>query len=75
VEDGSPSVIMGSVTDQEIRSVQGLPLLENIPGVNNFLSTKSKEHTHNELLIVVTPHLVRKPFHDKGSSVLWNIGP
>jgi type II secretory pathway component HofQ len=55
--------------------VQGLPLLENIPGVNNFLSTKSKEHTHNELLIVVTPHLVRKPFHDKGSSVLWNIGP
>jgi type II secretory pathway component GspD/PulD (secretin) len=75
VEDGSPSVIMGSVTDQEIRSVQGLPLLENVPGVNNFLSTKSKEHTHNELLIVVTPHLVRKPFHDKGSSVIWNIGP
>jgi type II secretory pathway component GspD/PulD (secretin) len=75
VEDGSPSVIMGSITDQEIRSTQGLPLFADVPGVNNFLSTKSNEHVHNELLIVVTPHVVRKPFHDKGSSVLWNIAP
>ncbi|HLY92463.1 MAG TPA: hypothetical protein VKQ89_04310 [Candidatus Angelobacter sp.] len=75
VEDGSPSVIMGSVTDQEIRSAHGLPLLGTVPGVNNFLGVTSKEHIHNELLIVVTPHVVRKPFHDKGSSVLWNIAP
>jgi type II secretory pathway component GspD/PulD (secretin) len=66
---------MGSITDQEIRSTQGLPLFADVPGVNNFLSTKSNEHVHNELLIVVTPHVVRKPFHDKGSSVLWNIAP
>lgn len=75
VEDGSPSVIMGAVTDQEIRSAHGLPLLGSVPGVNNFLGVNSKEHIHNELLIVVTPHVVRKPFRDKGSSVLWNIAP
>jgi general secretion pathway protein D len=75
VEDGSPSVIMGAVTDQEIRSAQGLPLLGTVPGVNNFLGVTQKEHIHNELLIMVTPHVVRKPFHDKGSSVLWNIAP
>jgi len=75
VEDGSPSVIMGAVTEQEIRSAHGLPLLGTVPGVNNFLGVTSKEHIHNELLIVVTPHVVRKPFHDKGSSVLWNIAP
>ncbi|HET9838913.1 MAG TPA: hypothetical protein VFR84_11805 [Candidatus Angelobacter sp.] len=75
VDDGSPSVIMGAVTEQEIRSAHGLPLLGTVPGVNNFLGVTSKEHIHNELLIVVTPHVVRKPFRDKGSSVLWNIAP
>jgi hypothetical protein len=75
VQDGSPSVIMGSITDQELRSAQGLPLLANSPVLNNVLSSRSTEHIHNELLIVVTPHVVRKPFHDRGSSVLWNITP
>lgn len=75
VQDGSPSVIMGEITDQEIRSTQGLPLLANLPVLNNVLSSRSNEHIHNELLIVVTPHVVRKPFRDKGSSVLWNIAP
>jgi len=27
------------------------------------------------LLIVITPHVVRKPFHDRGSNVFWNVGP
>jgi general secretion pathway protein D len=75
VEEGSPSVIMGSVTDSELRSLSGLPLLANVPGLNHVMSSTSKEHTHSELLIVVTPHVVRKPFRDKGSSVLWDIAP
>ena len=75
VADGSPSVIMGSITEQELRSTSGLPLLANFPGLNHLLSNSSNEHIHNEILIVVTPHVVRKPFRDKGSSVLWNIAP
>src|SRR5262249_40743863 len=58
VQDGSPSVIMGAITDQELRSSQGLPLLANSPVLNNVLSSRSNEHIHNELLIVVTPHVV-----------------
>lgn len=75
VRDGEPSVIMGEVTEQELRSVRGLPLLSQVPGAQALLSNYSKEHIHNELLIVVTPHIIRKPFHDKGSSVLWSITP
>lgn len=75
VQDGEPSVIMGMITDQEIRSTQGLPILSQIPGLRSILSSESKDHPHSELLIVVTPHVVRRPFHDKGSSVFWNIGP
>jgi type II secretory pathway component GspD/PulD (secretin) len=66
---------MGLVTEQELRSVQGFPLLSQLPGLKTFLSSTSKEKIHNELLFVITPHVVRKPFHDKGSSVFWNVAP
>jgi general secretion pathway protein D len=75
VQDGERSVIMGLLSDQELRSTQGLPLLSQIPGLKTILSQNSKDRIHNELLIVITPHVVRKPFHDKGSSVFWTIAP
>jgi general secretion pathway protein D len=75
VHDGDQSVITGLLSEQELRSVQGLPLLSNLPGLNTFLGSSSKERIHNELLIVITPHVVRKPFHDKGSSVFWSLTP
>lgn len=76
VSDGEPSVIMGAITEQELRSVQGLPVLSQLPVLNTFLSgANSKERIHNEVLVVITPHVVSKPFHDKGSSVFWDVGP
>jgi general secretion pathway protein D len=75
VHDGDQSVITGLLSEQELRSMQGLPLLSNLPGLNTFLGSSSKERIHNELLIVITPHVVRKPFHDKGSSVFWSLTP
>ena len=75
VHDGDQSVIMGLISEQELRSMQGFPILSSLPGLKNALSINSKEHIHNELLIVITPHVVRKPFHDRGSSVFWNVGP
>lgn len=75
VHDGEPSVMMGLMSEQELRSVQGFPILSSVPALKNVLSTTSKERIHNELLIVITPHVVRKPFHDRGSSVFWNVSP
>lgn len=74
VHDGDQSVIMGLISEQELRSISGFPILSSLPGLKNVLSVNSKEHIHNELLIVITPHVVRKPFHDRGSSVFWNVG-
>jgi len=75
VHDGDQSVIMGLISEQELRSLQGFPILSSLPGLKNALSINSKEHIHNELLIVITLHVVRKPFHDRGSNVFWNVGP
>ncbi len=75
VTGGEPSVIMGAITEQELRSSKGLPLLSQLPGLRNALSSSSKDHIHNEILIVITPYVVRKPFHDKGTSVIWSMNP
>ena len=75
VHDGEQSVVMGLISEQELRSTQGLPILSQLPGLKTLLSANSKDRIHNELLIVITPHVVRKPFHDKGSSVFWAVTP
>jgi Flp pilus assembly secretin CpaC len=75
VHDGEQSIIMGLISEQELRSTQGFPVLSEIPGLRSLLSANTKERIHNELLIVVTPHVIRKPFHDKGSSVFWTVAP
>jgi len=75
VHDGEASMIGGLISEQELKSVRGLPVLSILPVLQSALSVNSKERIHNELLLVITPHVVRKPFHDKGSSVFWTITP
>ena len=64
VTDGEPAVIAGSVTDQESRSTKGYPALGEIPLLRTVLNKNTKEHIHQELLIVVTPHVIRKAVHE-----------
>ncbi|MGH9569226.1 MAG: hypothetical protein ACRD4F_06285, partial [Candidatus Angelobacter sp.] len=71
--DGEPSVVAGVITDQELRSARGYPGLGQLPGVSAALDSNTSDHPHQEILIVVTPHLVRKPFHNKGTGVLWSL--
>jgi Flp pilus assembly secretin CpaC len=75
VAGGESSVIMGAISEQELRSASGLPLLNQLPGLRSALRPSSKERIHNEILIVITPYVVRKPFHDKGTSVIWSMHP
>ncbi|HET9184302.1 MAG TPA: hypothetical protein VFP59_19445 [Candidatus Angelobacter sp.] len=73
VREGEPSVIAGAISDQELRSTQGYPGLGQLPGIRSVLNANSSDRTHNEVMIVVTPYVVRKPFHDRGSSAVWNV--
>jgi Flp pilus assembly secretin CpaC len=75
VHDGEPSVVGGLISEQELNSVRGLPVLSTLPGLKSVLGVNSNERIHNELLLVITPHVVRKPFRDKGSSVFWTVTP
>jgi len=68
VTDGEPAVIAGSVTDQETRSTKGYPGLGQIPGLSAVMNTNTRRHTRQELLIVVTPHVIRKAVHEAAAA-------
>ena len=61
VRDGETAVIAGSLDRSEQYSVTGLPGIARIPGLNRALAHYNPQETAGELLIMITPHIVRKP--------------
>jgi hypothetical protein len=56
--DGEPAVVAGSVSKSEQLSLNGIPGLGGIPGVNKIMASNSKTEETDELLLVITPHVV-----------------
>ena len=56
--DGEPAVVAGSVTRSEQLSLSGIPGLGAVPGLNKIVASNSKTTQEDELLIVITPHVV-----------------
>jgi general secretion pathway protein D len=71
--EGEPSVVMGLLTDSETKSTSGYPGIGQIPDLQAVLNSNDRDRAHTEIIVVVTPRVVRKPFHDKGASVFWNV--
>ena len=58
--DGEPAVVAGAVTNSEQLSLNGIPGLGALPGLNKVMTSNSKESDEDELLIVITPRIVSR---------------
>jgi general secretion pathway protein D len=61
LKDGEVSVLGGLIERDLIKNLNGLPGLAEIPGAGYLFSDKSKEVVDQEILIVLTPHIIRLP--------------
>ena len=61
LKNGEPAFIAGMVTTLDQRSLNGLPLFSRIPGFGVLTSQNSKQNEEDELLILLTPHVVSDP--------------
>jgi tetratricopeptide (TPR) repeat protein len=61
VRDGEPAVVAGMITDSDARTLSGLPAISTVPGLGLLTSQRTKQEEHDELLILITPHVVRSP--------------
>ncbi|GGA62843.1 hypothetical protein GCM10011507_13060 [Edaphobacter acidisoli] len=60
VPDGETAVLASSVTRSESAAIDGLPGLGELPGFQTLTSDKTAEKDTSELLLLITPHVVRK---------------
>jgi general secretion pathway protein D len=67
--NGEPAVVVGEVTRSEQLSLTGIPGLGSLPGLSKIMSTNSKTEEDDELMIVITPHVLNaKQYQD---SEIW----
>jgi general secretion pathway protein D len=58
LEDGEPAVVASSVTRSEQYSLTGLPGLSSVPVLNKIATSNNKTEEDDEILIVITPHVM-----------------
>jgi general secretion pathway protein D len=61
LKEGQTSLLGGLIQTQTVRSVTGLPGLAEVPILKYFFSDQSWTVQDEEVLIMMTPHLVRLP--------------
>jgi len=59
--NGQTIIIGGLMRTQKIQNDSKIPVLGDIPGLGNLFKRKAKSNTKTELLIFLTPHIVREP--------------
>jgi general secretion pathway protein D len=58
LRDGEPAVVAGEITTNDQRSMSGIPAVAAIPGLNWAVTDNTRMKENDELLIVITPHVV-----------------
>lgn len=66
VKDGESALVSSNLTTSESRAISGLPGLSDIPGLRST-TDKNVQRSADELVILMTPHIVRLP-HASGAS-------
>jgi Flp pilus assembly secretin CpaC/tetratricopeptide (TPR) repeat protein len=64
LKDGETTIVAGLLDREETRSLTGLPWLANIPGAGYAFGDRSNSYQDQELLILITPRLMRIPVRD-----------
>ena len=71
VLDGSTAAIAGMIDSSEQKNLSGLPGFSLIPGFSYLTSTHTKQIQYDELLVVVTPHVVSPAHSPDDSPEVW----
>jgi len=64
LKEDETSLITGLLSDNETRTLSGIPGLAQLPGVGYAFGTRSNSFTNDELIFLITPRRVRSPFHE-----------
>lgn len=66
VGDGEAIVLAGMMQDRATRTNEGVPILGQVPVVGNLFKNKNDQIRRTELLIAITPRVVKDPHAIRG---------
>ncbi len=67
VQDGQTIGLAGLIQDSVTKSNQGVPFLKDVPVLGALFGQQSNSRTRNELLVLITPHVV----HDQRDALAF----
>jgi type II secretory pathway component GspD/PulD (secretin) len=70
LKDGEPAEVAAIIDNQVQSATSGYPGIGGLPGVSSVINTNSKQNNSTEILILVTPHIIRKSVH-RLDNVVW----
>lgn len=75
LKDGETQILAGLINDQERKTVNKIPGLGDLPILGRFFSKDKDDKLKTELILTITPHIIRpRKSPDAGLSEYW-IGP
>ncbi|HOW68999.1 MAG TPA: secretin N-terminal domain-containing protein [Phycisphaerae bacterium] len=69
VKNGETVIIGGLITSNETKSESKVPLVGDIPGIGNLFRASTRKTSRTELIIMLTPHVIRTPEEARTLSV------
>jgi Flp pilus assembly secretin CpaC len=69
VTNGEAAVIAGEISQSEMASLQGIPGIHNLPVLGALTSNRTKQEEEDELLLVITPHIISAGPERNGPSI------
>ncbi len=72
LHDGETQLLAGLISSDEQNNTAGLPGLADIPLLGRLFSDQTNSHSKTELVLSITPHIVRsQPHLDAAESEAW----
>ncbi len=74
LKDGEVSLLGGMMEDQRTRSLSGIPGLAQIPILKYLFGETDTDHSENEIVFVLIPHIIRGVDQSHGDADMLDIG-
>src|SRR5208282_563641 len=74
LKDGEVSLLGGMMEDSRTKSLTGIPGLASIPILKYLFAQDTSDHSTNEIVFVLIPHIIRGPDTSHGSSDMLDVG-
>ncbi len=74
LKDGEVNLLGGMLEDSQTKALSGIPGLASIPILKYLFSQSNTEHSENEIVFILVPHIIRGPDVAHGNVDMIDVG-